>query len=192
MVNYIGKRPGMGWKGYLLAGGAALALAFGVSRLTCNNNEQISFPNIPLLRAKTIDEKLDSVLAELKEDPEAMNRNYSKLAEAVEQGFKEHPEYANKLIKSGLESTTEISQEAYMSMFERIKIIAEEKPQLMDHFGPNAHTYIEKKIVDKYVGTVEEAFRNTTSSLKENSKPVLEALGQMKDYVMKKLEGEAK
>jgi hypothetical protein len=216
MVHYIGEKPGrlnLNWKQYSLIGAACLAF-MGIG-LRCafsgrneedaivhatetaiasdtgykQNNEKAGPKTEPV---ETIEQKLDSVLTGLQEDPESMSQNYSKLAEAVKKGLEEHPDYANQFIRAGLEALKQkkIDKDTYMAIFEQIRKKAEEEPELMDHFGENARTYMEKKIVDQYLGTVEDAFRDAASGIKENSKPVIEALGMAKDYLIKKLQEE--
>lgn len=192
MIHYIGKQSlsNLGWKKYLLIGGASLALIAGAVKgvFSCSRADEPAPVNI-----ESVEGRVDSVLAELRNNPDVLNQNYDKLATVVEQGLAEHPDYANRFVRSSLESlerSEDIEKDTYLAMFQRIRDKAEEKPELMDHFGENAKAYMEKKIVDDYTTIIEESFKESASNLREKSKPLLQALGMAKDYVLEKIREE--
>ena len=181
-VRYIGKqkrdiRLGKG----LLIGGTALAiigavvyhdLRKGYGSANSENSSAI-IREAHEYRVKSLDERLRDTLAELNSNPEDMERNYGVIADAVGQRLAEHPDTANRLVVSSLNVLNgNISQDAYMAMFEEIKKKAEENPELMDYFGENANAYMEKRFTEKYVGKLGEAVRG----IKERSKSLWEAL----------------
>ncbi len=195
MVQYIGKPNNHRLKKYLLIGGATLAIATAVYTGVRSDNENTPHLNQPVIESvESIDARIDSLLVELENNPDAMNQNYDRLAATVEQGLADHPDYANRFIISGLESLDmnkgEIEKNTYLAMFQKVRDKAEEKPELMDHFGKNAQRYMEKKFMDEYVGKIENAFKDTASAIKEKSQPVIETLSKAKNYLMDKTKGE--
>jgi hypothetical protein len=75
-------------------------------------------------------------------------------------------------------------------MFEIIRDKAEEHPELMDFFGPNAHNHMERRFLDKYHGVVDKTFNDISESLKESGYSVIEALRIAKDYIVENVFGD--
>lgn len=152
-------------KRYLMIGLTSLMIASCSPSNNPNNSENL-------------DKKLDSVLTELSNDPEAMNRNYDKLAILVEKDLINHPEYGDGFIISSLDSIKKnnlpIGKKTYVVIFNEIKNKAEENPEVMDFFGENAQRYMEKKVLDKYLGPFAGTF---------------ETLEKAREYLKEKLEG---
>ncbi|HLC65293.1 MAG TPA: hypothetical protein VJI46_04175 [Candidatus Nanoarchaeia archaeon] len=185
-VPYIGKqkrdyRLGKG----LLIGGTALAIIGAIAYHDLKkgyDSENAGSSSVIIreaheYREKSLDERLRDALNELNSNPEGMERNYGLLAETVEGRLEGHPEYANRLIVSSLSVLKDnISPEAYVAMFEEIKKKVEENPELMDHFGENANSYMEKKITDKLYGKMGNALRDSATRLKEKGRNLLDAL----------------
>ncbi|MBS3106967.1 hypothetical protein J4419_04885 [Candidatus Woesearchaeota archaeon] len=83
-------------------------------------------------------------LTYLKENPHAAHSAYPDLVALTKQGFPTHPEQANDLLRSGL-SSLELEPRTYLLMFERMRQKAEEKPELLLHFGPRALGYLKQQ-----------------------------------------------
>jgi hypothetical protein len=201
-VNYLrSDNPSSNWKRNLIMGAGSLALVVTILKFSYFNRKNIyehsttkisSVGILNVLPEKSLDKIVKYVLDELKNNPDAMDRNYDILAKTVENGLERHPDYANQFIREGLKalekSNAPIEQTTYIEMFNRIRDRAEERPELMDHFGEQAHTYMEKQFLEKYICKIEDGFKDMASVLKEKSLPLLDALKVVKDYIMKKIE----
>jgi len=196
MVHYIGnqKPRSSELRRALLVGtfGVAAVGSFFLGMYVERNKERIA--EVPIVRQiESLDTRVDPMIIYLRNNHDALDKNYSKLADIIEENLIDHPEYGNRFVQSGLESLNQnqimIEKETYMVMFDEIKAKAEENPELMDHFGKRAQAYMEKKVLDKYLKVVEDSYKETIRTLKNTSKPVLDALKKAKDYVMNRLRG---
>jgi hypothetical protein len=193
-TNHIRERKSV--RNYIVGSIAAIALAgaglFYYNR-TGNIQNDISTiidsarPSVP----GTIDSRFNAALSELCADKAALDRNYVLLMETVEKELQNKPVYSNRLIRNSLDSITradaQVEKETYLAMFQRIRDKAEQSPEITDYLGDNAKAYMEKKFAAKYLGTVEDAFNDTYSTIKEKGKPIVDTLDMAKEYVLKKL-----
>ncbi|MDO8480406.1 MAG: hypothetical protein Q7S65_01170 [Nanoarchaeota archaeon] len=81
-------------------------------------------------------------LTYLKSNPSASAQYSSDILALAQQGFSTHPEQANSLLRSGL-SSVPLEPSTYLLLFQKTREKAEEKPELMQHFGPRALQYLE-------------------------------------------------
>ncbi len=83
-----------------------------------------------------------------------------------------------------LQNPDNLSPEEYVTMFNLIRDQAEETPQILDHLGPNANLYLEKKYTDKYMGTIEDAVSDVASGLYKKCRSTLSLATDAKDYLV--------
>lgn len=75
---------------------------------------------------------------------------------------KEYPEYADRMISDGIkaikENESQFSNVTYMLMFDAVKDKIEQKPELLDHLGPNALKYQETKMIRTYKEKLQDSY----------------------------------
>lgn len=168
MVNYINQPKKSHWKRNLAVTALVLAIAGGTTIGVLN-------------RKKPIEERIA--------EPTKVELSIDNIVDEMQSSS----EFTNEIVRLGIDYLNEnsaIETQTYTQIFEIIKNKAEEKPELMDYFGENAQRYMEKKITDKYIGTIEDSFRDASEFIEDKGRPVIDALRSAKDYIMDKLEGE--
>jgi hypothetical protein len=174
-VEYIGKNGNPRthkMRNAIIAGGLVLAAAGAVISYAGRRKMEV-----PIGTIKVDEEKID----------------YPKLADIVISGLESHPEYADRFIFSGIEALAKTGSHpdanTYILMFNVIKDKTEEKPEILDYLGENAQAYMEKKVTGKYLFIIQDTFDSVAVAIKEKGAPVLDALMNAKDSVIKSLGG---
>jgi hypothetical protein len=140
-----------------------------------NNQNSVNETNVTnaiKVDKNSIDYRLNKIIDELKKDPKVLERNYNALAEIVDSSLALHPDYAIHFITNGVSVLGDnIPKDVYFVMFDKIKDKAEQNPQILDYFGKNAQTYMDKKHgFGKYIDNVESFFSDIFSNNKNESK----------------------
>jgi len=77
-------------------------------------------------------------------------------------------------------------------LFNIIRDEVEESPVLLDHLGPTANAYLEKRVYDKYVGSLENSLRYTHESVKDRASSIFSYLLDAYSFVKNKFGGPEK
>lgn len=181
-VKYLGEGPKDNWKdsiktGIIGLGIAALSITgayYAFSKDEVDEKERVrrsieAIEEIDKIgigkedqREKSLDDQVNDVIFKVSVDDKVLDDNYLKFLKLINKRLDQHPDYANQMIVYSLNSLeksgSSITKEAYMEMFKHIRIKAEQKPEMMDHFGDNAQRYMKNKLSRDLYNKVKESF----------------------------------
>lgn len=182
--------------------GAGIALVLGIGYLTmCKKNSEAV--NRKTVNGKTVNceavnktvnreavrsgQSIDTILESVKNDPEAKKEFYGKLLELVKEEAKQNNDYSNEVYRIGMKYTQKPDQETFKDTCGKFYAWAE-KVDLMDGLGPKAKARLDKKYREKYVGIIENSFKENYSRTKEYAPQAYDALKKFVQFIIKQVE----
>ena len=160
-------------KRYLLITTAFAALTAGSLYMLDKHKDQ----TIPA------DHSIDATIAYYQAHQKALDTDYGSLVSLVKSHLHNHPDQANRLVRSGLESLSseEIEPQTYQLMFEQVYSKIEEDPLLSDHLGPRAAAHLRQKYAEKPTADDLQAGYNLLKTLRQRSYDLVQRVLQSND-----------
>lgn len=177
----------MGLRKYALIGVAALGIAAAANQGLFNEPKEIP-------QETRIEYNIQKIELDLLKNPNGpytknwIDDNYDIMVQVVEKYLYEHPEYANPLIRAGMESLnqsgSEIEEQSFTLMYGEMSKKVEENPEILDFLGENAQDYMREKHQNKYVVRVENFFDDLNDA-KDRGFRFLKTIGDVVNFLWK-------